>query len=46
MIYIFILIIIFISYDCNVPQEHTSKLKLEFRVAETQPGPGLKDVNV
>ena len=43
---IFILIIVFVSYNCNAPQEHADKIKLEFRLAETQPGPGLKEMSM
>jgi len=40
------LIIVVMLYGCNVPQKHADKIKLEFRLAETQPGPGLKEMSM
>lgn len=40
------LIIIVTLYGCNSAQKQPDKIKLEFRVAETQPGPGLKEMSM
>lgn len=38
------LIIVVILYGCNAQQEQSDKTKLEFRIAEVQPAPGLSEM--
>lgn len=44
MKFILALSIILISFNCNNQWEHTGKIKLEFRMAETKPSNELKEM--